>query len=944
MFHTRTVKIWRDLTANRRRTLLVSVSIGIGVLGVVAMLTLGTLLSDQLERDLRPEEMAMLRMYVDAPPGIPIDNTRVLAILSALPEVQRVEGQAVYEFAWRLPGEEKFHTGELYAYSEPFGSIELEGVRLLRGRYPREGQGEIAIERSFAEQRDLGPGDMLEVRTAAGAVEQRRIVGVVSQPYLYIGGGDGSSSAYAAYADAQAITGFTGFSSFYARYNNINTTRQESATFRNAIQDQTPYRLVFYVRTDPAENPFLVSMQQFTRVLTALAVIVLGVACLLVTNIISVITTEQRQQIGAMKTLGATRLDILRIYLGLALAYGLLGTLPGILLGVPLGKAAAVRMAPLANTALEHTPTPPIAVAAGLGLGLLLPVLAALLPVTQASRVTIREAMSDPGMVTSYGKGLLPRLVRWLHLPVPMMQIVNNIFRRKARLLLTFAALTVAAGALMSMIAVVDTLDDVLNYVTERLGRRISADLESIDLADLRQVLFMDQPTLDITPGVGIELGVVVQDDDDGSASDTSGASESPSDPVLGVGAQQDQLVITAVDPQINATDFTLVEGTGWQSDPARHGIVLSASAANVYDKTVGDTLILQSPNHVAEFEVIGIADFPLEVGFMQWRQLRDFVGDLREAPTPNAYWEQVRLDLDTDDPRFEDGLVWAVGIDKQLGQYLVPEYDPDAATVIASRAVAEAGGWSVGDQVTLASPEQRIEGLLGTSEEEFPLIAIIDITPAQLALISDALPDEVRALGADAPVIALPWWALADLVRLDYNRIVPETFAIDLVNPALNSTANAPRPVFRNQSSFSERVAQSLVGVAGVMSLASVLMAVVGGIGLLTIMSVNVIERQREIGVMRSVGATSITIGRLFLLEGLVIGCAAWLAGLPLSYLLSRVLITLMPFSGVISFRFTGLAPLIGLVGMVVVTTTATLYPALTAARKTVSEILRYK
>ncbi len=938
MYRTRTIKIWRDLIASPRRTLLVSLSIGIGVLGVVAMLTLGTLLSRQLQRDLRPQEMAMLRMYVDTPPGIPINNDRVLELVQQLPDMKRVEGQAVYEFDWRLPGEDTFHTGELYAYSEPFAEIQLEGVRLIRGRYPQTRQNEIAVEQRFAERHNLAPGDRLEVQTAAGIIEQHQIVGVVFQPYLYIGGGDGSSSAYATYEDAQQIVGFTGFTSFYARYKDFYSARQESARFRNVIRDQTPYRLVFYVRTDPAQNPFLVSMQQFTRVLATLAIVVLGVACLLVTNIISVITTEHRQQIGAMKSIGATRADIMRIYLGLALAYGALGTLPGIVLGVPIGQVAAERMAPLANTVLRDTSTPPLAVVTGLILGLAMPVLAALLPIYNASRISIREAMSDSGIAATYGHGLLPTLVRTAPLPASLVQVFNNIFRHKARLLLTFTALAVAAGALMSMIAVVDTLDNVLDYVTERVGRRISADLDSINLADLRQTLFMDQTTLDIQPGVGIELGVIREEEEV--------TEENPPDPVLGVAEQQDHLVITAIDPETEGVALTLLEGTGWQTDPNRSGIVLSADAAAAYQKAMGDTLTLQSPNHVAEFEIIGIAEFPLEIGFMEWQRLRDFVGELREAPVPNTYWEQVQLDIDTDDPRFEDGLVWVVGIDEMVGRFLVPNYDPDTASVIASRPIAEAGGWAVNDTVQLSVPHSTLEELLGTSgQQELTLVGIVDVSPDQLALVSGMLPEEIRAAGSDAPVLAMPWWALADLVDLDYERIVPETFAIDLLNPAINGNiTHAPRPIFRNQGSFSERVAQTLVGVTGVMSLASVLMATVGGIGLLTIMSVNVLERQREIGVMRSVGATSQTIAGLFLLEGLIIGMAAWLAGLPLSYLLSRILITLMPFSDVITFHYAWIAPLIGLGGMAAVTTLATLYPALAAARKTVSEILRYK
>ena len=869
MLRTRTIKIWRDITASKRRTLLVSLSIGIGVLGVVMMITLGQLISRQLERDLRPSEMAMLRVFVDVPPGLQIDNVRALAQLRALPEIVRVEGQAVYEFHWRLTGEAAFRTGELYAYSERFEDIRLEAVQLLRGRYPQEGRGEIAIEQRLARLHGLNVGDRLEVQTSGGAVETAFIVGVLSQPYLYIGGGDGSTSAYAAYADAQRIVGFGGFSSFYVRYKDIHTTRQESAGFRNAIRDQTPYRLVFSGQTDPAQNPFLVSVQQLTRVLTALAVVVLVVACLLVANIISVITIEQRQQIGALKAMGASRVDIMRIYLGLALVYGLLGTLPGVLLGVPLGQLAAERSAPMANTVLQDTTPPPEVVVIGVALGVIMPLLAALIPVWNASRVSIRVAMSDPGIATNYGRGLLPALVRSARLPVPLVQVVNNIFRHKARLMLTFVALVAAAGAFMSMIAVVDTLDGVLEYVIERLGRKVTADLSSIDLTDLRQTLFMDQTTLDITPGVGIELGIV-QEQGAGAALE-----EVLEDPLLGVGAQENRLVVTAIDTTQELTPILLLEGVGWRYDPEQPGIVLAAGVAEFYDVVIGDTLTLQSPNHLQVFDIIGIADFPLEVGFMEWQQLRDFVGDIREAPTPNSYWEQVRLDIDTDDPRFEGNSVWAVGIDEQVGRYLMPGYDTAVPGVIASRSVAEVGGWEVGDLLTLARPERSLEDLLRLSDETVPLLAVVDVTPAELALVSDMIPETL--LTDDPAVIAMPWWALADLMGLDYDKIVPETFAIDLLNPALNGTNNAPRPVFRNQSTFSDRVAQTMVGINGVMSLTSLLLAAVGGIGLLTVMSVNVLERQREIGVMRSVGATSQAIAGQLLLEGLLIGLAAW-------------------------------------------------------------------
>ncbi len=945
MLHTRTIKVWRDIMAQKPRTMLVVFSIFCGVLGVVSLTTMGQLISRQLERDLRPSEMAMLRMLVEAPPGDPIDNAAVLRALQNQDTLTRVEGQAVYTFEWRKPGTDEFHSGALFAYSEPFEEVQLEPVRLLQGRYPINGQDEVAIEQRMADRFGLAIGDVLDVRTARNAVKQMRIVGIVFQPYLYIGAGDGSTSVYATYDDAQQIVGFTGFTSFYARFTNFGAALQGSGQFRNIINAETPYNVVVYVRTDPDSNPFLVSMRQFTQVLAALAIVVLIVACLLVANIINVMIAEQRRQIGTMKTLGATYFDILAIYLGLALAYGLLGTVPGIVAGVPLGQWAARQIAPLANTILVDTTPSWQIIILSLALGLLMPVLAAVIPVLNGMHVSILEAMTDQGIETRYGRGLMPFLVRAVRLPTLIRHVLNNIFRHKARLTLTFGALTAAAGAFMGVVVIVDTLDDVLDYVEDHLGYSIESDLDTIDLVNLRESLLMPEPIMAIEPGVAIKL-VLPQMLEPGSEDDRELFEDEP----LDITTRDEYLYVAALDPRTDALQNVLIEGAGWEHNPERRGIVLTQEAAQIYDKTLGDTILLKSPNAEEAFEIIGVADLPLEIGLMEWQQLRDFVGEIQVAPTPNAYWEQVQLELEVEDSGFENGSVWAVGIDEQVGQFLVRDFDPAQPGVIISRAVAQAGGWQVGDMIELAPADGGLlETLLSPPSATYPILAIVDITPAQLALVSDAIPPALREVmqgqpAAQLPVIAMDWQALAELVRLDYDALAPATIRFDLLQPAINETRAAARPVFHNQDSFSERVVQIMVGVASVMSFAALLLAVVGGVGLLTIMSVNVLERQREIGVMRSVGATSTEILKQFLLEGLLIGVGAWIAGLPLSYVISRVLITLTPYNDVIVFRYTLVAPVAGLVGMLLVTTLATFYPSIIATRKTVSEILRYK
>src|SRR5688572_33457617 len=62
------------------------------------------------------------------------------------------------------------------------------------------------------------------------------------------------------------------------------------------------------------------------------------------------------------------------------------------------------------------------------------------------------------------------------------------------------------------------------------------------------------------------------------------------------------------------------------------------------------------------------------------------------------------------------------------------------------------------------------------------------------------------------------------------------------------------------------------------------VLIALVGGLGLAITMSLNVIERTREIGILRSLGAQNGVIRRLVIVEGLVIGLISWSVSIPCS------------------------------------------------------------
>ena len=132
------------------------------------------------------------------------------------------------------------------------------------------------------------------------------------------------------------------------------------------------------------------------------------------------------------------------------------------------------------------------------------------------------------------------------------------------------------------------------------------------------------------------------------------------------------------------------------------------------------------------------------------------------------------------------------------------------------------------------------------------------------------------------------------------------------------------------------------MVAFSGIFIAAALVTAAVGAVGLLATLSMAVFERQKEIGVMRSIGASSATIAGQFLVEGNLIGLLAWIVGVPLSFGVTVVLGTMFPFEMESSVPLFVL--LIGFVGMIVIATISGLWPSINAARKTVSQIIRYQ
>ena len=125
------------------------------------------------------------------------------------------------------------------------------------------------------------------------------------------------------------------------------------------------------------------------------------------------------------------------------------------------------------------------------------------------------------------------------------------------------------------------------------------------------------------------------------------------------------------------------------------------------------------------------------------------------------------------------------------------------------------------------------------------------------------------------------------------------------------------------------------------------VLIAIVGGLGLAITMSLNVIERTREIGILRSLGAQNGVVRRVVIVEGLVIGLISWVLSIPCSIPLAIWLGNSLGISLLakpLDYIFSVPAMWMWLGLMILISVIASIIPAQSAARLTIRDALVYE
>jgi putative ABC transport system permease protein len=280
------------------------------------------------------------------------------------------------------------------------------------------------------------------------------------------------------------------------------------------------------------------------------------------------------------------------------------------------------------------------------------------------------------------------------------------------------------------------------------------------------------------------------------------------------------------------------------------------------------------------------------------------------------------------------EAFVWGVERDPLLryrlseGRWLDSGDERAAAQVaVIERNLAQLVGVGVGDRMTLRTAGGDARFLVvgvATNQQEEGTAVYVPLTTVRRLL--------ARPAGASA------YWVRTD--SRDHALVDRTTSRVEDRLAALGyQTTSEIRYVAERDEVAANRTITTTIALLGFLIVA---MSVVG---LANAITTSVLERTREIGILRCIGARGRDVRHIFTTEGVALALAGWALGIPLGYVLDRVFVWLV--WKVVEVRVPAAFPLwnvvIALVGTVVLALLVLLLPVRRASRLRPGDALRY-
>jgi putative ABC transport system permease protein len=578
-------KVVRDLANFRVRTALVVASIAVGVFAVGTIAGSQALLDQSLRDGLRISRGSNAILYTDDP-----FDPELIDVIRKMPGIAEAEGRRTVSVRIRT-GDDEWRQLQLVAIPD-FEHQQLDVVLPERGAFP-PARGELLLERSATSLVPFAIGEGAVVELPNGRERTMPLVGFAHEPGASPAFYFGRLSGYITF-DTLVDLGFNdAFQEVRVRASDPAITGPGMDQLVDRIRDRIEKAgnaVTFTLTPTPGKHRAQELLDAIFIVLGGLGLLSLVVSGFLVANTAAVIMSQQTRQIGVMKAIGAGNRQIAAIYLATIGAYSALA----LLIAAPTSALAAYQLTlfvtSLVNLDVEQALMPAWVFGLEAVIGFVVPMLAALVPIWRGVRITVHAAIRDAGVAETFGRRRIDRVLSLIRgLPRPALLSLRNTFRRKARLVLTLAALALGGAVFMSVFTVRDSL---LNSMAESF-RYFNYDVQ-----------------LDLSTSVRAASAVAEAERVPGVA-EAEGWQYASSLRVRPDGSESTALRTFGLPPDTQTVRPILEEGRWLQRGEGRALVVTRNLFGDEPDLHIGDQVTLRIRGRDSDWTLVGIVQSP---------------------------------------------------------------------------------------------------------------------------------------------------------------------------------------------------------------------------------------------------------------------------------------------------------------------------------------------
>ena len=572
-------KVIRDLWSNKTRTILVVLAIAVGIFAFASVFITRQVLMADLNTQYRSINASTITM------GIPSFGDSLVRWMRHQEQVVDAQGR-VMQRVKLLRGDQAYNV-DLYAFDD-YQDMHINRINSEEGAWPPQ-KRDILLERSSVPLTGTEIGDTVLIELPNGRQRKLELIGTVHDLNAIPARLWPEVSAYVSLETMQWL----GFPYAYNQLEIVARDEFDSRAKLEKLADELEEKLSnkgFTVGSvqirEPGEHWAEDVTASFIAILTGIGVFSLVLSGFLVVNTITGMLAQQRRQVGMMKAIGGTGGQIIGIYMVMVMCFGLLALFVALPVGAGLAYLYTLSMAAFLNINILYFHIPLQVFLLELTAALLVPIVAALVPILNGVRVSAWEAISNYGIKSQAGGGLMDRLlVQVRGLPRPVLLSLRNTFRRKGRLFMTLGTLVLAGTLFISVVSVRGAMTGEMSKVLKMYDFEVQLFLDNTYRSR------MLENRAEHMPGVAEAEGRAYVQMQRIRPDRTEGATFS----------------VIGIPPDSDFVQPTLLSGR-WLEEGDRNAIVLNSEVIrDEPDIRAGDEIVLQLGNKKYDWEVVGI-------------------------------------------------------------------------------------------------------------------------------------------------------------------------------------------------------------------------------------------------------------------------------------------------------------------------------------------------